>query len=766
MRRENPSMDFKKAYKLLKSDLDKRGNVKIPNAVFRNSGGLVFENKTVAWGLDKPLYSPGSSFADLDNDGDLDLVLNNINDFASVYENRTINGDSVNTGHHYLKILLSGDSLNRGGIGAKISIFYGQKLQYYEHFPVRGFQSMVDPKIHFGLGAVTGIDSLHVVWPDRKEQTLYHFPSDQLISLKYRDASVVHDSKKNVAAKKKLFEPAPGSLNIRFRHNERRFNDFDVQPLLPHMYSQEGPGIAVGDVNSDGMDDFFIGGSTSYPGNIFIQESNGRFSSGLLPGSNNYEDMGALFFDADGDGDQDLYVVSGGSGLPPGNPFYADRLYINDGKGQFLLDATALPGETVCGSQVTASDYDRDGDLDLFVCGRVDIENYPYPPRSILLRNDSKGKTVRFTDVTSQVCPGLERPGLVAAALWTDFNRDGWIDLILAGEWMPLSFFKNMEGKFVNVTAETGLGNYTGWWNSLSSGDFDRDGDIDYVAGNLGLNTQYKVSQEQPMHLMSKDFDNNGIIDPVCSYYVQGVSYPIYQRNELLSEIPSLQNRFLTYSDYAKASTDDIFPAESRTGAYFRDFRYARTAVVENLGNGTFRLIPLPLEAQVAPVFGLLTDDFNADGFTDILLAGNYYSLKVSDGQFDALIGLSLAGNGKGGFKPVPARESGFFADGDTKAMASLSLRDRSTLILVARNADSLKVIRANAAPAEIIRLRPDDVSAEITYNNGDKEYREFYYGSGYLSQSSRVCRIYTGTGSVVFTSYTGETRTVRINSK
>lgn len=759
--KKNPKMDFSVLYKLLKNDLDKRGNVKKPNVIFRNSGGLIFENKTVEWGMNQPLYSPGSAFSDLDNDGDLDLVLNNINDFASVYENRVISKDSANQKSHFLMIQLSGDSLNPGGIGAKISLFYGRNQQYYEHFPIRGFQAMVDPRIHFGLGELKMVDSLRIWWPDGKEQKLNNLPVNQILILNYSKSSFPNLTKVTESDDNKLFKSIRENLNSDYFHNERVFVDFEIQPLIPHMYSQEGPGIAVGDVNSDGMDDFFIGGSTGYSGEFFVQQKTGRFSSYPLPGNNNYEDMGALFFDADGDGDQDLYVVSGGSGLPPGSQFYADRLYVNNGEGKFLHDSKALPDVRVCGSQVTASDFDKDGDLDLFVCGRVDLENYPVPPRSFLLRNDSKGNTVRFADITSQVNRDLERPGLLASAIWTDFNNDSWSDLILAGEWMPLSFFKNDNGKLISVTASTGLANYTGWWNSITGADFDKDGDIDYVAGNLGLNSQYKVSQSEPMRITAKDFDRNGTTDPVCSYYVQGKSFPIYQRNTLLTQIPSLRNRFKTYEDYARASMDDIFPEDTRGGAYVRDCRFFETSYIENLGNGSFRLSSLPVESQTAPVFGMLTNDYNADGNTDIILAGNSYSTSISDGQYDSFCGLLLAGDGKGKFIPVPSRESGFFVDGDSKAMAELTMQNGSSMILVSRNSDSLKVIRSLKSPVHFVRLNNVEVSAELIYENGDKEFREFYYGSGYLSQSSRVCKVPAGVITVRLISYKGETRTI-----
>jgi len=367
----------------------------------------------------------------------------------------------------------------------------------------------------------------------------------------------------------------------------------------------------------------------------------------------------------------------------------------------------------------------------------------------------------RFTDITSQVCRDLERPGLVAAALWTDFDQDGWTDLILAGEWMPLTFFRNNQGKLENVTSSTGLENYTGWWNSLTAADFDKDGDMDYAAGNFGLNTHYKVSQDQPMRITALDFDRNGTLDPVCSYYVQGKSYPVYHRNLLLQQIPSLKNKFKTYEAYARATFEDIFPENTLKDAYIRDSRFFASAWIENLGQGSFRMHALPVEAQIAPVFGMLANDYDADGNMDLLLTGNSYSSNVYDGQHDASVGLWLKGDGRGGFTPVPGRESGFFVDGDAKALAELVLGDGSSLILAAQNSGYLKVFKTAGSEAKIIRLRNDDVSAVLTFENGRKERREFCYGSGYLSQSSRVIRLPEGVSSLIITNYKGETRKI-----
>ena len=744
---------------ILLKELEKKGNVKKPNLIYRNSSNLLFEDKTQAWGLDAPSYTTSGAFADLDNDGDLDLVLNNINDPASIYENLLIHPDSTHNEVHFLNIQLLGDSLNTGGIGTKIDLFYADQHQYYEHFPVRGFQSMVDPRIHFGVGDFSSIDSLKILWPDGKLQKLANVKADQLLKLHYDQAleQPVPGSEKN--PKNKLFVNVTKKNNVIYKHIEREFIDYKIQPLIPHQYSKEGPGICVGDVNGDQLEDFFVGGATGYAGQLFLQQNDGSFTSMSLPGDQNYEDMGALFFDADNDGDVDLYVVSGGAGLPPGSPYYKDRLYVNDGKGLFTHAVDALPDVNMCGSQVTAADYDKDGDLDLFVSGRLDLENYPLPTRNFLLRNDSDASQgIRFTDVTSLVSTSLEKVGLIAAALWTDYDQDGWVDLVLAGEWMPITFFKNEKGKFVDVTSSTGLEKYTGWWNSLIGADFDKDGDIDYVAGNLGMNTPYRVSQDQPMQIIAKDFDKNGAIDPICCYYIQGKNYPMYSRDLLISQLPGLKKKFTSYDAYATASISDIFSKEEMEDAYVVDSRYHASSYIENNGNGTYSIHPLPIEAQFSPVFGLLANDYNNDGYHDLLIAGNSYDVNAETGQYDASIGLFLSGDGQGNFSPVLGRESGFFVDGDVKGMAELFRRDGSSLVLVTQNSDSLQAF-STIRKDHIVQLEKDDAYAELFYERGGTERIEFYYGSGYLSHSSRVVPIPEGVVLIKLTKYSGEIR-------
>ena len=763
-RRTDPDMPFSILGNILRDELLKLGNVKKPNVIYHNKGNLLFEDKSAAWGMKKPSYSTGASYSDLDNDGDLDLVLNNIDDPAFIYENKLIDKQGPDSISHYIKIRLSGSQNNKSGLGAKIWLYSKNTLQYHENYPVRGFQSMIDPLIHFGLGAVSEIDSLIVWWPDGKEQILYNINSDQVLKVKHNEAKQAEKTEKNEEVKK-CFKEVSDQKSIVFYHKEKDFVDFNIQPLLPHMYSKEGPGIGVGDVNSDGLDDFYIGGATGSFGTFFIQQKNGSFTSFQLPDNPNYEDMGALFFDTDGDGDDDLYVVSGGTGLPPGNPFYSDRLYVNNGDGTFSPAKKALPETGVCGSSVSASDFDKDGDLDLFICGRIKLENYPFPEKSFLLRNDSKGPdAIRFTDITLEAGEDLQYAGLVSSALWTDYDLDGWTDLILAGEWMPLTVFRNEEGQFVNKTSSLGLSDFTGWWNSIVGADFDKDGDIDYVAGNHGLNTRFKVSQDQPMRIVAKDFDKNGYIDPVCSYYVQGKRYPIYHRNLMIDQMPFIKVKYSTYEDYAKATMEDIFSEDQISDAFQADCRIFNTVYIENLEGKSFRIHPLPIEAQFAPVFGLLANDYNGDGNCDILLAGNSYSSNVDDGQYDASIGLLLQGDGTGEFSPVPGRSSGFFVDGDAKGMAELINGEGRPLILVAQNSGKMKVFETACSDGETIRLKKEDASAIIQYNQGTEERREFYYGSGYLSNSSRVCRVSGGVNLIKITSYTGETRTIEFD--
>jgi enediyne biosynthesis protein E4 len=715
------------------AELEKLAGANVHNYVFRNKGDLTFEDKSQSWGMGEPGYSNGAAYTDLDRDGDLDLVINNIDREASIYRN---NADKL-LSNNYLQIELIGAELNKRGLGTKVELMSGGNKQFQEQTLYKGYKSTVDPLIHFGLGTITKIDTLTISWPDGKLQQLYNILANQRLSIDYRqarppDSGLVPAS----ITSQTIFSEVSGKNGLAYKHQESDFVDFKIQPLLPHKFSQNGPGLAVGDVDGNGLDDFYIGGAAGKPGTLFFQTPTGRFESHEVA-KQREEDMGSLFFDADGDGDLDLYVVSGGSEFEENSASYQDRLYINDGKENFTIQKEALPEIGSSGSCVTAADYDLDGDLDLFVGGRIVPGKYPFPSRSYILQNN-KGT---FTDVTAKVCQELQQIGLVTAALWSDFNNDNQIDLVITGEWMPVSFFENKNGKFINVTKIAGTAQATGWWNSLTSGDFDQDGDIDYIAGNLGLNTKYKASAKEPVCVYAKDYDQNGSIDPILCYYIMGENYPTHPRDALIDQINGMRGRFQRYEQYGKATLDKVLTNQELEGALVVRSEYFQSAYVENQGNGKFTMKPLPIQAQVAPVFGMLTRDFDGDGLLDVLLAGNSYATEVQTGWYDASVGLLLKGDGKGNFYPVSVTKSGFFVNKDAKGIAELMDSKGNALVLVASNADSLKAF-SYLPGSQFISLQPSDQYAILTHKNGKKSKHEFYYGSSYLSQSARILQV------------------------
>ncbi len=741
--------------KKLKQEFNKLESVVIPNYIYRNQGDLTFADNTAAWGLGEPATSNGAAYTDLDNDGDLDLVVNNLNSSAFIYRN---NAEKLSQ-NYFLKIKLQGQKPNLDGIGATIQLKYRGKKQVHEHYLTRGYQSSVDPVIHFGLGPAAVLDSLEINWPDGKYQLIRNVKANQTLTLHYTNASPEKPAAHLQAAP--LFREVGAPYSITFKHQETDYVDFKNQPLMPHKYSQNGPGLAVGDVNGDGLDDFFVGGSGNYTGTLFLQNQAGKFTQRPLTNIPNAADnLGALFFDADNDHDLDLYVVSGGNEFPAQAEQYRHHLYKNDGKGNFTPDILALPRIVASGSCVTAADFDQDGDLDLFVGGRNEPRKYPLPGQSCILRNNQG----RFTNVTQQICPELERAGMVTAALWTDFDNDSQVDLLVVGEWMPLSFYKNQKGIFKNVTAATGLKNTNGWWNSIAAGDFDNDGDIDYVAGNLGLNSRYKASPAEPVRVIAKDFDANGSFDPVLGYFIRGNIYPVPARDVLTDQIVAMRRRFPRYSDYGKATFDELFTDDESKEAYIAKSYTFRSSYIQNAGGGKFTIQALPVPAQVAPVYGITVADYNHDNNLDVLLAGNSYAPETATGYYDAGIGTCLLGNGKGIFKPITPKAAGFFVNGDAKALARLVTAQNIPLELVTVNADSLKVFTATLPPSgyQIIRGQPTDAYADLIFKNGRKRREEFYYGAGYLSQS---CRAIMGNGlaAVYITDVNGKKRQVKL---
>lgn len=728
-------------------------DVHITNYLFENNGDLTFTDRTRKWGIRRPSFSTGAAYADLDNDGDLDLIVNNINEKAFLYNNH-----ADRMGGNYLKVALDGPPKNPVGIGTEISIYYsGGRSQHRRQTTYRGYKSSVTSTVHFGMGRAAEVDSVRIVWPSGEVQMMHDVAVNQIVRITRDDTSRSASGSETRSNKPLLFADVTTKRSIQFKHEEQHYNDFKIQPLLPHKYSQNGPGLAVGDVNGDSLDDFFVGGAFEQSGKLYIQREDGTFGgSNISSGSNYEEDMGALFFDANGDGHQDLYVASGGSEFEVGSEYYQDRLYLGDGEGNFSHAPNALPEMRSSSSVVAAGDYDRDGDLDLFVGGRVVPNHYPTVPESHLLEN--RGGT--FVDVTRQVAPALKRAGLLAAALWTDFDNDGWLDLIVVGEWMPITVFENQSGRLINVTGRVGLSQTVGWWNSIAAGDFDRDGDTDYVAGNLGLNTSLKNRPEGPVRMHVSDFNGDGRVDAVISRFVEGESYPVHFRDDMIAQLPYLKERFPSYESYARAELQDVFTERELAEAQVYRSDTFQTSYIENKGGKAFERRALPIRAQFAPVFGVTSGDYDGDGKLDLLMVGNSYATEAFTERYDAFNGALLRGDGRGSFTHVQMSESGFYAEGDGKALAEL-VTDEERLILVAANDDTLKTFSSRAdSEGRHLRARPSEVWGQVVYQDGSTAKVEFYYGSGYLSQSSRAFVASNGVEKVTIYGAQGESRT------
>jgi len=743
--------------------------VKLRNFAFRNNGDWTFSNLTKEWGMFTPTFANGAVYVDLDNDGDMDMVVNNINDEASIYQNTVMNSSNP---PHFLSVKLYGSSKNVNGLGAFIELYYKGKKQVYEQTPYRGYLSTMQIEPHFGLGDVALIDSLIVKWPNGKAQILKNVKANQMVAAREKDATMPYSLETPKLDTKATFKDVTNFLNVRFTQPYKDFNDFAVQGLLPHKFSEYGPALAVGDVDGNGLDDILVGGAFGFSAQIFLQQPDGNFvQRNLLReddiSSKEREDEGLLLFDADGDGDLDLYIASGGFQAKGMTPAYQDRLYLNDSKGNFTEDNSALPRNFTSKFCVKASDYDKDGDLDLFVSGRVDVGNYPKPVSSFILRNDSKPGHIRFTDVTAMIAPALQNIGMVSDALFTDFNNDGWPDLVLVGEWMPVTFLENQNGVFKNVTTSSGINNHIGWWSSIAAGDFDNDGDMDYIAGNLGRNSFFQASDSYPVKILAKDFDNNGSLDAIMSLFLPSSAsdttrreFPAESRDDIFRQLPGLRKKYPNYKSFANSTMDSIFPLQERKGAIELQANYFSSALIKNEGKSRFTITPLPKQAQISVLNGMVVNDFDEDGNLDVLVNGNDFGTEPILGRYDALNGLLLRGDGKGNFIPLSIFQSGIFIGGDGKALVQFRNKSNKLLIAASQNKGPLKIFELNK-DTKMIPLNPMDETVMIYFKDGRKQKREVGYGSSFLSQSGRFITVGDNVKSVQITNNKGQKRSV-----
>lgn len=749
--------------------LDKIPEVKLPNYAFRNTDGLLFNNVADEWGLSDRSFSNGAAYADFDNDGDMDVVINNIDDEAFLYKNTLRSkGD---TATHFLQIKCVGDKMNVDAIGVWIDIYYdGLKHMVYENTPYRGYLSTYQNIAHFGLGKTILLDSIVIKWPGNKKQTLTKIPADQLLKVNVADAKEAWYWQPYKLNEQPLFREVTASSGISYRHRDEEFIDYNVQTTLPHKLSEYSPALAAGDVDGNGFDDIVIGGNTFKPPTLFLQQPNEKFveKEFLAKGnelSKNSKDEGVLLFDVDGDGDLDVYAASGGYKYDHNKANYQDILYINDGKGNFEKAEAALPINYTSKLCVRASDFNKDEKPDLFVSGRVDPWNYPKPVSSFIFRNDTKNGIVKFTDVTDEVAPGLKNIGMVCDALFTDFDDDGQTDLLLTGEWMPVTFFKNAGGKFKNVTSGSGIDNKQGWWNSIVAGDFRHTGRTDYIVGNIGLNTLYQASDQYPVYCTSNDFSGNGSYQAIISLFLkdqkgQLKEVPANGRDAVIERLPALKKQFDNYNKFATATMGEIFPPDKMKGGLRLQANMLQSCFIRNDGNGKFTMIPLPQAAQVSALNGMITDDFDGDGNLDVLINGNDYSTEVSIGRYDALNGLLLKGNGKGAFTPLSILQSGIYIPGNGRALVKLQSAKGEYMVAASQHMDSLKVFELRRK-TNAIQIQAGDVYALIKYANGAVEKKEFYYGTSFLSQSGRFLTIDKNVSAVEITNSMGKTRKV-----
>ena len=659
----------------LQQHLDIMVSTKIANFAFQNKQDGTFIDQSKDWGFAHEGFSNGFVHADLDNDGDLDLIVNNIDEKPWIYKN-----NSVEKGQNTINFKLKGQPKNPNGIGAKVKIYTGDEIQYVEQFVVRGFISSSQPIVHFGLGNKTKIDSLEITWPNGFYQTISEpLAANKTYTLEFSNAITSVKSRPKLS---RIFSGASGKLNIRNSHLEIIYDDYKKELLLPHKLSQLGPALATGDINKDGQDDIFIGASSTFPAQLYISQVDGTYKYDESPvwGKDKiYEDIASEFFDADNDGDLDLYVCSGSNEFDINHPNYEDRLYLNDGNGNFIRSNKNIPKIYTSTGSVKAADFDGDNDMDLFIGGRLIPGQYPRTPRSYILINENG----IFKDKTKSINESIENLGMVTCAEWTDFDKDGDKDLMVAGEWMGIRLFENSNGKLTETSNSVGLKDTEGWWFTIKEIDFDQDGDKDYVVGNIGLNHKFKASVEKPFQVFNDDFDDNGTSDIVLAYHEEEKFYPVRGRDCSSEQMPFIKEKFPTFADFGKAQMEDIFGNKLDESFSLKAKQFA-SIILENKG-GKFEIIKLPYEAQLSAIRGAEEYDFNKDGFQDLVLAGNMFNTEVETSAADANYGTLLLGDGKGNYVDLSLEESGFYAPGDVRNIKMIDIKNQK-LILIANN--------------------------------------------------------------------------------